>query len=125
MIDFGDYEKPFSEMFHAALRKGLDTRYSCLAWNYLHLCDNAVMVNFCNYVDEKLISSTADKLTGAVLAEACKSWHWDQRKPDSYRPLFDGDAGTHAKVLYGVMEFMPQEDYDALAETIHFWIHLD
>ena len=120
MINFGEYsDRPFSEMFHVSLRKGVDSRYSSLSWNYMHICDADVMVNFCGYVDRRLKEADADKLTGELLAQICKNWSWEQRKPDSHFPLFTDEAHTHAIVLHGIMEFMPKEDYDGIANFMN------
>ena len=112
----------FDETFHTGLRKGLDTRYSVLSYNIIHLVPNEVWQAFCAY----MIAGLKDKpISAECFGRLLAKWrsdvflvrlyqndnaHWERLKRDS-RLIYAFDAA---------MNCMPLEDVAALVEWFSY-----
>lgn len=114
----------FGETFHTGLRKGIDTRYSVLAYNIVHLVPGEVWQAFCAY----MIAGLQDRLgplrpedVGRLLGK----WHSDpflERLYGEHRDRWER-LKRDMRLIHtfdAAMNCMPQNDIPALTEWFNY-----
>jgi Amidases related to nicotinamidase len=116
----------FGENFHTALRKGVDTRWSVILWNYINQMDRLeedeprrkrVWPHFLKHC-------TRFWIEGLKPSEAAKKWakmrdDWDT--PEDQRFPSSGVASTFTTMI----ELCDQRTWDELDSTVEYWVDHD
>lgn len=111
-------DQSFGEMFHTALRKGVDTKWSVVLWNYINCLGTLdaevkkkeqVWRDFTEY---------CQTYWEAGLKPSLCAKKWTKRQYDWNKPYPHGSA-YHAFVA--MIELCDQETWDELDSTIEYW----
>ena len=116
-------EYGFGELFHTALRKGVDTKWSVVLWNYLYIMMNADQeeVRKEQVWPHFLRSCERSWRDGMKPSEAAIRWaklDEDHKIPDTVR----GPANHVAHAFRAMILLCDKQTWDELDSTLEYWV---
>lgn len=108
----GEQGENAGELFHAGLRKGMDSSTSSLAWNIVHNMKPEVWGDFLKHVFNKLVEF--DQITPASVRLACLSWETRYTR-DGRRKEFNDEQAQDANTWHLMLELMTHQDWFSMA----------
>ena len=100
----------FAEAFHTGLRKGVDSKYSALAWHAIHICPPNVWAAFCEYMTRNI--KPGNVLTASRLGELLKAY--------DVIAISDAKKRSEIVIFTCAMNCMPQEDIESLFSWLKY-----
>lgn len=115
-------KESMGELFHTALRKGCDSKWSSAMWKAFQLCPS----NVYSYFIQHLIDNAPedDVVTSTWIKECCESYdmYGTEYRIEHNKDKWVGDESTWSVMIKCMLEIMPDDDAEGIAGFINYCV---
>lgn len=118
-------KESMGELFHTALRKGCDSKWSSIIWNAFHLCPDEMYADFIQHLIDH--APEDDKVTSEWVKVMCDSWdmHGSDHFAETHKLKWEGDKNTWAMVIGCTLQIIPDDDAEGIAGFMNYCVEYE